>query len=90
MAQATPNVPEPFRKISVAAVNVLARLAAQRQVKAALAGEGVRVTMVPYREIMERANALLDANPRLYIDSALHRGERDRAEAGDVSAPKSA
>jgi hypothetical protein len=69
MAQATPSVPEPTQKISVHAVNVLARLAAQRQIKAQLAGEGVRVSMVRHSEIMERANALLSANPRLYIEA---------------------
>jgi hypothetical protein len=69
MAQATPSVPEPFQKISVHAVNVLARLAAKRQIKAQLAGEGRRLSMVRHSEIMEKARAYLEANPKLYDEA---------------------
>jgi hypothetical protein len=66
---ATQSLSEPFQKLSVHAVNVLARLAAKREVKAALAGEGRRLSMVRHSEIMERALALLDANPKLYDEA---------------------
>jgi hypothetical protein len=48
---------------------VLARLAAQRQVKAQLAGEGRRVSMVRHSEIMERTRAYLEDHPQLYIEA---------------------
>jgi hypothetical protein len=69
MAQANPTLPDTFQPVSVHAVMVLARLAAKRQVKSALAGEGIRVSMVRHSEIMERARAYLDANPKLYDEA---------------------
>ena len=49
--------------------SVLARLAAQRQIKAQLAGEGIRVSMVRHSEIMERARAYLADNPQVYDEA---------------------
>jgi hypothetical protein len=69
MAQAINSVADTFQPVSAHAINVLARLAAQRQVKAQLAGEGRRVSMVRHSEIMERARAYLDANPKLYDEA---------------------
>jgi hypothetical protein len=60
---------EHFRPVSHHAVVVLARLAAQRQIKAQLAGEGVRVSMVRHSEIMAQARALLAAKPQLYDEA---------------------
>jgi hypothetical protein len=48
---------------------VLARLAAKRQVKAALAGQGIRVSMVRHSEIMERARAFLAEHPEVYAEA---------------------
>ena len=69
MAQANANLLDTFKPVSVHAVVVLARLAAKREVKAQLAGEGRRVSMVRHSEIMERARAYLDAHPQLYIEA---------------------
>jgi hypothetical protein len=50
-------------------VSVLARLAARNAVKQQLRDEGVRVSLVPTREIEERARAYLEANPDLYAQA---------------------
>jgi hypothetical protein len=60
---------EHFKPISVHAVNVLARLAAQREIKAQLAGEGRRVSMVRHSEIMAMAQAYLADHPKLYDEA---------------------
>ena len=57
------------------AINVLARLAARNAVKEQLRADGVRVTLVPPREIAEKAGAYLAANPHLY-EEALQRALR--------------
>jgi len=57
------------------AINVLARLAAKNAVKDQLRAEGVRVTLIPPREIAEKAKAYLDANPHLY-EEAIQRALR--------------
>jgi hypothetical protein len=64
-----------FRPISSSAVHVLARMAAKRQVQEQLRAQGVRVTLVPPREIAEKAKAYLDANPHLY-EEAYSRAQR--------------
>jgi hypothetical protein len=50
---------ETFTHISVHMVHILARLQAKRLVQDQLRAEGVRVSLVPPREINERATALL-------------------------------
>jgi hypothetical protein len=54
---------------------VLARLAAKKAVQEQLRADGVRVTLVPPREIAERATAYLEANPHLY-EEAIQRALR--------------
>jgi peptidase E len=54
---------------------VLARLAAKRAVQDQLRSQGVRVTLVPYAEVMRQAREYLDAHPELY-QQALERAQR--------------
>ena len=58
--------------ISIHAVRVLARLAAKRAVEAELRAKGIRVTLVPPREIKEQADVYLSQHPEL-IDQAKER-----------------
>ena len=64
------------------AINTLARLAAKNAVKEKLRGDGVRLTLVPPREISEKAQRYLADHPELYreaLERALRIGwiERD-------------
>ena len=51
---------------------MLARLAAKKAVTEELRAKGVRVTLVPHREIVAQAKAHLEAHPELY-EQALQR-----------------
>ena len=64
-----------FSHTGTSAINVLARLAAKKAVQEQLRADGVRVTLVPPREIAERATAYLKANPHLY-EEAIQRALR--------------
>jgi hypothetical protein len=64
-----------FQPISASAVHILARLAARRAVTEQLRAEGVRVTLVPPREISARAQVYLADHPELY-QQALERAQR--------------
>jgi hypothetical protein len=55
--------------IGTTAVKVLARLAARNAVKAQLQAQGVRVSHVPYAQIIQRANDYLAAHPELYAEA---------------------
>ena len=68
---------EPFQHISVSAINVLARLAARNEVKGQLRDQGVRVSLVPSREITIQANEYLALHPELF-DEARERAHRLR------------
>jgi len=57
------------------AINTLARLAAKNAVKEKLRGDGVRLTLVPPREISEQAQRYLVEHPELY-QQALQRARR--------------
>jgi hypothetical protein len=61
------------------AVMQLARLAAKRLVQDQLRDQGVRVSLVPYAEVMRLAREYLDTNPQLY-QQALERAQRMTAE----------
>ena len=61
------------------AVMVLARLAAKRAIPAQLRDQGVRVSLVPYAEVMRLAREYLDTHPELY-QQALERAQRLTAE----------
>ena len=50
-------------------INVLARIAAKNAVKEQLRDQGVRLTLVPIREINEKAIAYLADHPELYQEA---------------------
>jgi phosphate uptake regulator len=64
-----------FSHIGNHAINVLARLAAKNAVKEKLRGDGVRLTLVPPRDIAEKAQRYLADHPELYRE-ALERALR--------------
>jgi hypothetical protein len=51
------------------AINYCARSIAENAVKEQLRDQGVRVTLVPIREITEKANAYLADHPELYQEA---------------------
>jgi hypothetical protein len=64
-----------FSHIGNHAINVLARLAARNAVKEQLRDQGVRLTLVPIREITEKAQVYLEQHPELY-QQALERARQ--------------
>jgi hypothetical protein len=56
-------LPYKFKHISVHMVHILARMAAKKAVQQELRDQGVRVSLVPPREISERATTYLHDNP---------------------------
>jgi hypothetical protein len=74
---ATNSLPQlnTFQPISALAVHVLARLAARKAVQEQLRSEGVRVSLVPPREISAKAQVYLADHPELY-QQALERAQR--------------
>jgi hypothetical protein len=64
-----------FKLVGTHAIHVLARLAAKNAVKEKLRGDGVRMTLVPPREITEQAQRYLADHPELYRE-ALERALR--------------
>ena len=57
------------------AINFLARSAAKKGVTEQLRDQGVRLSLVPIREITERAQVYLEQHPELY-QQALERAQR--------------
>ncbi len=55
-----------FKPIGTHAIAILARLAAKNAVKEKLRGDGVRLTLVPPREIAEKAQQWLAEHPECY------------------------
>jgi hypothetical protein len=55
-----------FQPVGRSAVHVLARLAAQNAVKEKLRDEGVRLSLVPIRQITEQAQRYLAEHPELW------------------------
>jgi hypothetical protein len=64
-----------FQPISASAVAVLARLAARNAVKDELRSQGVRVSLVPARDIAHKADEYLALHSEL-IDEARERAQR--------------
>ena len=64
-----------FHPVGTHAINVLARLAAKNAVKEQLRDQGVRLTLVPIREITERAQVYLEQHPELF-QQALERAKQ--------------
>jgi hypothetical protein len=60
------------------AINILARSAARNAVKEQMCDQGVRVTLVPTREIDEKATIYLEEHPELF-DQARERAVRTLA-----------
>jgi hypothetical protein len=61
-----------FQPISASAVHVLARLAARNAVKQQMRDAGVRVSLVPPREINAKANEFLALHQELYAEAREH------------------
>jgi hypothetical protein len=55
-----------FEHISITAVKVLARLAAERVIKEKLRDQGVRVSLVPMRDVRTQADLYLSHHPELF------------------------
>ena len=68
-----------FQPVGRSAVHVLARLAAQNIIKEKLRDQGVRLSLVPIREITEKAQVYLEQHPELF-EQALER-VADHAES---------
>jgi hypothetical protein len=64
-----------FKPIGRSAVSVLARLAARNIIKEQLRDQGVRLTLVPIRQIHEQAQVYLEQHPELY-EQALERARQ--------------
>ena len=64
-----------FQPVGRSAVHVLARLAAQNIIKEKLRDQGVRLSLVPIREITEQAQQYLAEHPELF-DQARERALR--------------
>jgi hypothetical protein len=81
MAEDKPLHPElTFKRISVHMVHILARLQAKRLVQDQLRAQGRRISLVPPREVQERATAYLAQHPEVWR-VALERAHRiDDAE----------
>src|SRR6516225_3158814 len=58
-----------FSHIRTSVVYVLARLAARNAVKEQLRDQGVRVTLVPIRQVHEQADEYLRQHPELYAEA---------------------
>jgi len=55
-----------FKPIGASAVSVLARFAARNIIKEQLREQGVRLSLVPIRQITEQAQVYLEQHPELY------------------------
>jgi hypothetical protein len=70
-----PLPPPTFKHISVHMVHVLARLQAKRLVQDQLRAEGRRISLIPPREVQERATAYLHDHPEVWRE-AMNRAHR--------------
>ena len=69
-----------FKHISVHMVHILARLQAKRLVQEQLKADGVRLTLVPPREIAEKATAYLHDHPEVWREALARAHLFDDAE----------
>jgi hypothetical protein len=58
-----------FKPVGVSAIHILARLAAKKAIQEKLRADGVRLTLVPPREIAEQAQRYLAEHPELYREA---------------------
>src|SRR6516165_2372825 len=73
-------LPDTFTHISVHMVHVLARLRAKRLVQEQLRNEGVRLSLVPPREINERATAYLRDHVEVWKEAIARAHKLDEME----------
>ena len=69
-----------FKHISVHMIHILARLQAKRLVQEQQRNEGVRVSLVPPREISAKAQVYLQSHPELYREALARAHLIDDAE----------
>ena len=69
-----------FKHISAGMVHILARLQAKRLVQEQLRNAGVRLTLVPPREIAEKATAYLHDHPEVWREALARAHLIDDAE----------
>jgi hypothetical protein len=69
-----------FRHISVHVVHVFARAAARRVIKEQLRDEGVRVSLVPTREVNDKATEYLAAHPEVWAKAMERARQMDDEE----------
>ena len=80
MAENSLPLPDTFTHISVHMVHVLARLRAKRLVQEQLRNEGVRLSLVPPREINERATAYLRDHVEVWKEAIARAHKLDEME----------
>jgi hypothetical protein len=61
-------------------IHILARLQAKRLVQEQLRAEGIRLCLVPSREINERATALLAQHPEVWKEAIVRAHKLDELE----------
>jgi hypothetical protein len=64
-----------FQPLSRHVITLIARMAAQRAIQEQLRDQGVRVSLVPMRQIREQADIYLSQHPELF-DFARERAQR--------------
>jgi len=80
-----------FKHISVHVVHVFARAAAKRAIQQQLRDDGVRVSLVPAREINDKATEYLAAHPEVWskaIERARQMDDEEEAKKARRRKPK--
>src|SRR6516165_8432550 len=80
MADQSLPLPTTFKHIFVHMIHILARLQTKRLVQDQLRAEGVRVSLVPPREVQERATAYLAQHPEVWREAIARAHLIDEAE----------
>jgi hypothetical protein len=80
MAENSLPLPETFQHISVHMIRILARLQAKRLVQEQLRNEGVRLSLVPPREISELATAYLRDHVEVWKEAIARAHKLDEME----------
>jgi hypothetical protein len=80
MATNSLTLPYAFTHISVHMVPILARMAAKKAVQQELRDQGVRVSLVPPREINERATTYLHDHPEVWREALARAHQIDESE----------
>ena len=80
MATNSLSLPDTFKHISTHMVHILARLQAKRLAQEQLRAEGVRLSLVPPREVQERATTYLRNHPEVWRDAIAKAHRLDEME----------